>query len=230
MIDLRGVTKTYQGRAERQDRTCPIHALQDVDLTIAPGEFVAIMGPSGSGKSTLLSLMGLLSRPTSGSIWLAGQDVTAWEERQWTAERAERIGFVFQFPSLVNTLNVRDNILLPKLLRGRVTKGDRLRADELLQQVGLSNRGHDRSFHLSGGEQRRVAMARALIGDPALVLADEPTGALDEATAAEMMQLFCRLQEAGKTVVMVTHDRAMTRYANRTVKIQSGVIQACSVN
>ncbi|KEO82709.1 ABC transporter ATP-binding protein [Tumebacillus flagellatus] len=239
MIELLGVTKTYQGpwnggsRERVRGRDVPdylerkrqIHALAGIDLRIEQGEFVAIMGPSGSGKSTLLSVIGLLSQPTEGAVFIDGRDMTQLRERERTRLRARRIGFVFQFPSLVNTLNVRENVLLPILLRGSVTKSDRMRADALLARVGLTDRGEDRSFTLSGGEQRRVALARALMGDPPLLLADEPTGALDEETAEEMMGLFSRLQAEGKTVVMVTHDRSLTRYANRTVKIQSGVIE-----
>ncbi|WP_347338339.1 ABC transporter ATP-binding protein [Tumebacillus amylolyticus] len=229
------MTKSYQGplgdaKVPYSERKRQIQALAGIDLRIERGDFVAIMGPSGSGKSTLLSIVGLLSQPSEGAVFFDGQDVTQLRERERTQLRAERVGFVFQFPSLVNTLNVRENVLLPKMLRGRITKSDRTRADSLLAQVGLADRGEDRSYTLSGGEQRRVALARALIGDPPLVLADEPTGALDETTAEEMMGLFSRLQTAGKTVVMVTHDRSLTRFANRTVKIQSGVIDRCSTN
>ncbi|PWK15775.1 ABC transporter ATP-binding protein [Tumebacillus permanentifrigoris] len=232
MIDLCGVTKTYDGPGlqENRDRKQKIHALGGIDLHIPRGEFVAIMGPSGSGKSTLLSILGLLSQPTAGTMVLDGLDVTGLRERERTRLRAEQIGFVFQFPSLVNTLNVRENVLLPKMLTGSVTKSDRARADSLLADMGLAGREEERSFKLSGGEQRRVALARALISDPAVVLADEPTGALDEATAGELMGLLGRLHAAGKTVVMVTHDRAMAQYATRTVKIKSGVIGSCSMD
>ena len=232
MIDLRGVTKTYDGPSlqENRDRKQKIHALGGIDLHIPRGEFVAIMGPSGSGKSTLLSILGLLSQPTEGTMVLDGLDVTGLRERERTRLRAEQIGFVFQFPSLVNTLNVRENVLLPKMLTKSVTKSDRARADSLLADMGLAGREEERSFKLSGGEQRRVALARALISDPAVVLADEPTGALDEETAGEMMGLLGRLHVAGKTVVMVTHDRAMAQYATRTVKIKSGVIGSCSMD
>jgi ABC-type lipoprotein export system ATPase subunit len=227
MIELIGVTKTYEGpslQQENRERKQKIHALGGIDLHIPRGEFLAIMGPSGSGKSTLLSILGLLSQPTTGAVLLDGVDVTGLRERERTRLRAEQIGFVFQFPSLVNTLNVRENVLLPILLTGRVTQSDRARADALLSEVGLAERGEERSYKLSGGEQRRVALARALISDPAVVLADEPTGALDEATAQEMMGLLGRLHRAGKTVVMVTHDRAMAQHATSAVKIQSGVI------
>ncbi|MGZ4123742.1 MAG: ABC transporter ATP-binding protein, partial [Tumebacillaceae bacterium] len=179
----------------------------------------------GSGKSTLLSIIGLLSKPTKGLVRIGEQETSTLSERERTRLRSQAIGFVFQFPSLVNTLNVRENVLLPKMLVESVTRADERRADALLEQVGLSGRGDDRSYHLSGGQQRRVALARALMNDPLLLLADEPTGALDAGIATEMMELLHSINHAGKTVVMVTHDSQMAGYAHRLVTICDGVMK-----
>ena len=219
MIRLTAVKKSYKSPHGI------VQALQSTDLEIAQGEFLAIMGPSGSGKSTLLSLIGLLAQPTKGSIELEGRETSRMSDRERTQLRSEKIGFVFQFPSLVNTLDVRENVLLPKMLRGPVTAADRRHADELLAGVGLIGRGDDRSYQLSGGEQRRVALARALMNDPALLLADEPTGALDEGTAEEIVDLLAKINQAGKTVVMVTHDRAVAKRAHRVLTIRDGVME-----
>jgi ABC-type lipoprotein export system ATPase subunit len=218
MLQLSGVKKTYKAPHGL------VRALKGVDLTVSDGEFVAIMGPSGSGKSTLLSMLGLLSAPTKGLILINGKETSAMSDRERTRMRSEAIGFVFQFPSLVNTLNVRENVMLPKMLVGSVSAKDTRRADDLLEQVGLKGRGDDRSYQLSGGEQRRVAVARALMNDPVLLLADEPTGALDLETGISIMELFREINERGKTVVMVTHDQELSRYAHRVIKISDGVI------
>lgn len=218
MLKLAGVKKTYKSPQGF------VRALRGVDLEIKDGDFLAVMGPSGSGKSTLLSIIGLLSAPTKGSVVIGGRETSGLRERERTKLRSEEIGFVFQFPSLVSTLNVRENVVLPKMLAGVVTAADHSRADELLELVGLGKRGEDRSYVLSGGEQRRVALARALMNDPRLLLADEPTGALDDETAAEMMDMLHTANTAGKTVVMVTHDKAMARRAHRLVQIRDGVM------
>ncbi|ARU63294.1 hypothetical protein CBW65_21640 [Tumebacillus avium] len=218
MLKLTGVKKTYKSTQGF------VRALRGVDLEIRDGDFLAVMGPSGSGKSTLLSIIGLLSAPTKGSVMIGGRETSGLRERERTKLRSEEIGFVFQFPSLVSTLNVRENVVLPKMLAGAVSDADHLRADELLELVGLGKRGEDRSYVLSGGEQRRVALARALMNDPRLLLADEPTGALDDETAAEMIDLLHTANTAGKTVVMVTHDKAMARRAHRLVQIRDGVM------
>jgi ABC-type lipoprotein export system ATPase subunit len=223
MVKLTGVRKSYKTAHGI------VHAVKQADLSVAPGEFVAVMGPSGSGKSTLLSIIGLLSKPTKGSVRIGSQETSELNERERTRLRSQAIGFVFQFPSLVNTLNVRENVMLPKMLVGSVNRADERRADELLEQVGLSGRGDDRSYQLSGGQQRRVALARALMNDPLLVLADEPTGALDAGTATEMMELLHSINNAGKTVVMVTHDSQMAGYAHRLVTICDGVMKDESI-
>ncbi|MGZ4134578.1 MAG: ABC transporter ATP-binding protein [Tumebacillaceae bacterium] len=219
MVTLTDVRKSYKAPHGI------VHAVRGVDLTIERGEFVAVMGPPGSGKSTLLSIIGLLSKPTKGLVRIGEQETSTLSERERTRLRSQAIGFVFQFPSLVNTLNVRENVLLPKMLVESVTRADERRADALLEQVGLSGRGDDRSFQLSGGQQRRVALARALMNDPLLLLADEPTGALDAGIATEMMELLHSINHAGKTVVMVTHDSQMAGYAHRLVTICDGVMK-----
>lgn len=218
MLQLTGVKKAYRSPSGL------VRALDGIDLTIEQGEFAAIMGPSGSGKSTLLSIIGLLSAPTTGSVLFDRRETSQMSERERAKLRSQAIGFVFQFPSLVNTLDVRENVMLPKMLVGSVNTVDLKRADQLLEQVGLAGRGKDRSFQLSGGEQRRVALARALMNDPLLLLADEPTGALDHETAVEIMELFCTINAAGKTLVMVTHDQELSHYAHRLLKIRNGVM------
>jgi ABC-type lipoprotein export system ATPase subunit len=218
MIQMESVEKIYRGPAGL------VRVLRCIDLKIARGEFVAVMGPSGSGKSTLLSLLGLLSEPTKGRIALDGEQTVGLSERARTRIRAERIGFVFQFPSLVSTLDVRENVLLPLTLTGRTDAKYRRRADDLLAGVGLMGRGADRTYQLSGGEQRKVALARALLLDPPLVLADEPTGALDCDSAQEMMNLLRCLSDRGRTVVMVTHDRELAGQADRVLMLRDGVM------
>ncbi|HEU4963789.1 MAG TPA: ABC transporter ATP-binding protein [Bacilli bacterium] len=218
IITLADVKKSYATPKGKKK------VLQGIDLAIDRGEFVAVMGPSGSGKSTLLSIIGLLAAPTKGSVIVAGQETSHLNERQRTRLRSESIGFVFQFPSLVNTLNVRENVMLPKMLVGNVGQADRRYADDLLERVGLTGRGGDRSFQLSGGEQRRVALARALMNRPQLLLADEPTGALDDATAVEMIELMKQFHAEGTTLVMVTHDKQMAARADRLLQIRDGVM------
>lgn len=202
-----------------------VHALDKINIFIPRGEFVTIMGPSGSGKSTLLSIIGLLNNPSRGRLEIEGQDAVSLSERQRTRLRAEKFGFVFQFPSLVNTLTIRENVLLPKLLTGKAAASDWERADFLLEQVGLLDKSHRRSHELSGGEQRRTALARALINDPDVVLADEPTGALDRETAQRILDLFLEFNKDGKTILIVTHDPEIATYGDRTIQIHRGRIQ-----
>lgn len=218
MITMQEVTKSYRGPGGL------VRVLKGVDLRIEAGEFVAVMGPSGCGKSTLLSLIGLLSAPTKGSIVIDGAETAGLREKERTRLRAEKAGFVFQFPSLVSTLDVRENVLLPLILTGRTEEGHRRRADALLEAVGLGGRGKERTYQLSGGEQRRVALARALLLDPPLLLADEPTGALDHQSAHEMLQLLQEANGRGRTVVMVTHDRDLARQAHRVLMLRDGVM------
>ncbi|MFC4767887.1 ABC transporter ATP-binding protein [Effusibacillus consociatus] len=219
MIRLRQVTKSFSAKQGN------VTALENINLSIEPGEFVTIMGPSGSGKSTLLSLIGLLSSPSEGELILEGLNASQLSDRQKTDFRGQKFGFVFQFPSLVNTLNTRENVLLPKMLSGKLTEEDWNRADELLEQAGLAEKRYSRSYELSGGEQRRIALARALINDPDVILADEPTGGLDKSMGRRIMEIFREIHRQGKTVLVVTHDEEMAAYGDRLIKLNKGRIE-----
>jgi putative ABC transport system ATP-binding protein len=193
-----------------------------VDLRVAAGETVAIMGPSGCGKSTLLYLLGGLDRPTSGEVWLAGQNLTPMSERGLARLRRERIGFVFQAFHLMDELTAVENVELPALLDGRAPRTARRRATGLLERVGLADRAKFLPAQLSGGQRQRVAIARALVADPELVLADEPTGNLDSAATAEVLRLFGQLHAAGQTLVIVTHDPQVAATADRMISMRDG--------
>ena len=200
-----------------------VDALRGVNLTIAPGEFVALVGPSGSGKSTVLNLIGGLDRPTEGKIWVDGVELTAQDERGLTAHRRHRVGFVFQSFNLLPRLTALENVALP-LMFGRVPGRERLtRARSLLEQVGLADRLNHRPTQLSGGEQQRVAIARSLVAEPALLLADEPTGNLDTTTGGDIMTLLNALNvERGLTLLVVTHDPEVAAFADRIVRLRDG--------
>ena len=199
-----------------------VHAVDGVDLTVAPGETVAIMGPSGCGKSTLLYLLGGLDRPTAGEIWLDGQDITRMSERALARLRREAVGFVFQAFHLMDELTAVENVELPALLAGRSPRTARKRAEELLERVGLANRARFLPTALSGGQRQRVAVARALVADPLVVLADEPTGNLDSASTRDVLQLFDYLHRAGQTLVIVTHDVQVAATADRMISMSDG--------
>ena len=221
MIRLHNVTKNYGHGAT------PVHALREVDLSIGTGEFVAIMGPSGSGKSTLLNLLSALDKPTSGSIELAGQDIGKMDDDAVTLFRRTRIGLIFQFFNLLPTLTAVENVMLPVLLARRATDADRQHARELLEQVGLGHRLDHKPGALSGGEMQRVAIARAFVGQPPIILADEPTGNLDSTSGGEVLRLLRRqAEEKGTTVVMVTHDGQAARVGSRLIVIRDGRIEA----
>jgi putative ABC transport system ATP-binding protein len=217
LIETDGLTRTYRlGTTE-------VQALRSVSVQVAPGEFVALMGPSGSGKSTMMHLLGCLDTPTAGRYLLEGRDVSRLSVNERAQVRNRRIGFVFQTFNLLPRLSALDNVILPLLYRGRVADAKR-RADEALQRVGLEPRAHHRPMELSGGERQRVAIARALITDPALILADEPTGNLDSQTGKEIMQLLIDLSAAGRTIIIVTHDANVAAYAQRVVHLRDGQI------
>jgi len=201
-----------------------LHVLKGVNLRIEQGEFTAIMGTSGSGKSTLMNLMGCLDVPTSGRFLLAGRDVTQLDDDELSELRNEHIGFVFQSFYLLPYATVLENVLVPTLYREKKKDHVRERAVELLKLVGLEERMKFRPTQLSGGEQQRVAICRALINDPELLLADEPTGQLDSRTAEEIMGVLTRTNERGKTVVVITHDADIAAYARRIIHIRDGVI------
>jgi ABC-type lipoprotein export system ATPase subunit len=200
-----------------------VRAVGGVDLQVMRGETVAITGPSGCGKSTLLYLLGGLDRPTGGEIWLDGQDLGRLSERGLARLRREAIGFVFQAFHLMDELTAVENVELPALLAGRSPREARRRAEELLEQVGLAGRAKFLPTQLSGGQRQRVAVARALVADPVVVLADEPTGNLDSAATADVLRLFDHLHAAGQTLVIVTHDPRVAATADRTISMRDGV-------
>lgn len=223
MIELQAVTKQFQ-----RGSAPPVAALRGVDMSLARGELVAIRGASGSGKSTLLNILGCLEAPTTGSFRLDGQDVAAAGDRRQSRLRARAIGFVFQAFHLLPRTTALENVEMPALYwPGARSRADiRRRACAALEQVGLGHRLRHYPHELSGGEQQRVAVARAVINDPALILADEPTGNLDAASGAEVMRLLLALHAEGRTVVLVTHDEAVAALAPRQVMLRDGRIAA----
>jgi putative ABC transport system ATP-binding protein len=216
MVEVRDVAKRYEGK-----RT--VHALRGVSFRVERGEMVATMGPSGSGKSTLLNILGGLDRPSEGSVIIDGTDLSALHDNALTRLRREKIGFVFQFFNLLPTLTARENIALPLHLAGVPRKEAASRAGELLEVVGLADRHDHLPDELSGGEQQRVAMARALVLRPPLILADEPTGNLDSQNGREILSLFRKLQaQFGTTVIMVTHDPVAAAACGRILSMKDG--------
>jgi len=223
-IQIENVSKVYRvGEVET-------HALNDVSLSIADGEFTALVGPSGSGKTTLLQLIGCLDRPDRGVVKIKGQDVTRFKANQRADLRREKIGFIFQFFALVPVLNAYENVELPLLLSNRNAKERRERVMELLEAVGLSNRARHRPNQMSGGEQQRVAIARALAPRPVMVLADEPTANLDTDNGKQVMEIMQRLNEkTGTAFVFATHDPRVVAFARRVVKLRDGRIDSNGV-
>lgn len=225
IIVARGVEKTYETGA------LEVHALRGVDLTVAVGEMVAIMGPSGCGKTTLLNTLSGLDDLSRGEVLIEGAPLHTMSDRERTRYRAERMGFVFQFFNLLPVLTTEENIELPLLVAGARTAEARRKAAAALELVGLKEEARKRPAELSGGQQQRVSVARALVNEPALVWADEPTGSLDSETSAEMMDLLCRLnRDKGQTFVLVTHDQAVAARADRIIHMRSGLIESDAVN
>ena len=217
MIKLTGINKIY--------RTNEIEtlALENVNLDVAKGEFVSIMGPSGCGKSTLLNIMGLLDAPSSGKIEINGTSVESMKDKELAAFRNKTLGFVFQSCHLINSLNVIDNVELPLLYRKMAAKERTRLAKEVLDRVGLSHRMRHMPTQLSGGQCQRVAIARAIVGNPEIILADEPTGNLDSKMGAEVMELLHKLnKEDGRTIVMVTHNEEQAKQTSRTIRFFDG--------
>jgi putative ABC transport system ATP-binding protein len=218
IVSLRDVCRDYPLGAER------VHALRGVSMDVAAGDYVAIVGPSGCGKSTLLNLVGVIDQPTSGTVEIAGKRVDAMSDREATSFRLRNIGFVFQRFYLMPILSAVENVSLP-MAEARVRAAERReRASRLLAYVGLGNRERHRPSELSGGEQQRVAIARALANEPALLLADEPTGELDARTGAEIIALFQRLNADGTTIVVVTHDETLADAARRKIHMRDGLV------
>ncbi len=218
LIELENITKTYHvGEVD-------VHALRGVSLTIQPGEYVSIVGASGSGKSTLMNLIGLLDRPTSGVYRLRGQEVSKLGKRRLADLRNREIGFVFQRFNLLARANALRQVELPLFYAGITGRESRLRAQEALERVGLGDRIHHRPDQLSGGQQQRVAIARALVNRPSLLLADEPTGALDTKTGDEVMALFDELHAQGLTLIVVTHEWHIARRAQRLITVSDGQV------
>jgi putative ABC transport system ATP-binding protein len=218
MIKMDNITKVYKmGEVS-------LEALKEVCLTIERGEFISIMGPSGSGKSTLLNIIGCLDTPTGGSYLLEEKNVAGLNLDELSAVRNRKIGFVFQNFNLLPYATTYENVELPMLFNGKPGKKRRQRVYELLGMVGLVDWQHHRPSELSGGQQQRVAIARALANDPSMILADEPTGNLDSKTSEEIMDLFVKLQQQGRTILMVTHDTRIAAYSQRTINLLDGRI------
>jgi putative ABC transport system ATP-binding protein len=219
------VTKVTNATRDFKIGEVETHALRGVNLSIENGEFTALVGPSGSGKTTLLQLIGLLDQPTSGQIFINGEDVTRLNRNQRADLRKGTIGFIFQFFALIPTLTAYENVEMPLLLNGTKPAERKARVNEMLEAVGLSDRAHHRPDQLSGGQQQRVAVARALAINPKVILADEPTANLDTENGKQVMDIMQRLnKETGVTFVFATHDPRVISYANRVVTLQDGLI------
>ncbi len=224
VIDITEVTKVYQMGKET------VHALRGVSLHINKNEYVALMGPSGSGKSTLMNMLGCLDTPTSGGYWLNGQNVSTLIDDELAAIRNKEIGFVFQTFNLIPRLSSLENVALPLVYAG-MKKSDRLdKAYEVLSSVGLGDRVGHKPNELSGGQRQRVAVARALVNDPSIILADEPTGNLDSKTSIEIMGLFEQIHNQGNTVILVTHEPDIAEYAHRLIRLKDGKLETDTLN
>ncbi len=218
VLRIRDLRKTYmQGKI-------PVHALDGVSLDVRKGEFISIVGPSGSGKSTLLSMIGLLDRPTDGSVFIDDVEITKAKESEAPRIRREKIGFVFQHFNLLSTLTAMENVDIAMRFTGTSKNKRKLRAFELLTMVGLGDRVKHKPSELSGGQQQRVAIARALANEPAILLADEPTGAVDTKTREVIVDLLKRLSEKGQTIIVVTHDMDVARQTDRIITMRDGMI------
>jgi putative ABC transport system ATP-binding protein len=221
-LEVKAVRKTYESEG------VPVRALRGVDLTMPSGEFLAIMGPSGSGKSTLLNLVAGLDVPTDGEIVVAGESLAGKDENDLARMRRRHIGIVFQFFNLLEGMSVLENVTLPAIIAGMPRKRAETRARDLLDLLGLADKARNAPGVLSGGQRQRLAIARALANEPTLLLADEPTGALDSAGGLEILELFRRLHHGGQAILMVTHDRQVADAAHRIVHMRDGRIESDS--
>jgi putative ABC transport system ATP-binding protein len=219
IIRLEGVQKRYILGGEAD-----VLALRGIDLEVTAGSYVAVMGPSGSGKSTLLNLLGCLDRPSTGRYFLGGEDVSRMSDDALSEARGRRIGFIFQSYNLIAQLTVIENIQIPLLYQGKDLRANRELCVKLAELVGLGDRLHHRPNQLSGGQQQRVAIARSLVNDPLMILADEPTGNLDSRTGQEVLELIGRLNDVGKTIILVTHDDRVASRAHRIIHMKDGLI------
>jgi len=219
ILITKSLSKTYHPNG------AAVRALREVDLALAPGEFVTVMGPSGCGKSTLLHLSGGLDRPTSGEVYLNGARVDTLSEAGWAVLRRRQVGFVFQFFNLIGNLTVADNVELPALLAGASSNEARRRRQALLADLSITDKADIVPSQLSGGEQQRVALARALINQPAVLLADEPTGNLDSQSSAEVLALLQRMNVQGQAILLVTHDARVASVANRVIYMRDGQVK-----
>ena len=222
LIDLKNVSKSYRNGDQE------LQVLKDVHLEVEEGEFVAIMGPSGSGKSTLMNIIGMLDRPTSGEYYLEGEEVAKLSEKKLAKVRNQQIGFVFQQFFLLSKLNALQNVELPLIYAGVSQSKRKALAEQYLKKVELEPRMHHLPSELSGGQKQRVAIARALVNHPSIILADEPTGALDTKTGEQIMELLTELNREGKTIIMVTHEPEIAAFAKRQIVIRDGVISSDS--
>ncbi len=222
VAELRSIRKTYY----KADGTVLVEALVGVDLRIDPGEYVAVMGTSGSGKSTLMNILGCLDRATAGSYRLDGRDVSAMDDDELSRVRREKIGFVFQAFNLISELTSVENVEVPLFYQGVPRAQRSERALARIAQVGLADRGHHRPSELSGGQQQRVAVARALVNDPAIIMADEPTGNLDSKTGLAILELLSDLHQRGMTIIVVTHDERVADRCDRIIQLSDGFIES----
>jgi putative ABC transport system ATP-binding protein len=202
-----------------------VHALRGITFEIPPGDYVAVMGPSGSGKSTLLNLLGCLDRPTDGTLILGESNVALLNDNELSDIRAQRVGFVFQSYNLIQQLNVVENIQVPLYYQGKLGREEKQRSRELADMVGLGDRLKHRPSQLSGGQQQRVAIARSMVNNPYYILADEPTGNLDSVTSNEILDLFDKLHEQGRTIILVTHENDVSERTNRIIRLMDGEIE-----
>lgn len=224
VIEIRDIIRDFQLGQET------VHVLKGIDLDIATGDYVAIMGPSGSGKSTLMNLLGCLDTPTAGSYILNGKDVSQMSDDDLADIRNTEIGFVFQTFNLLPRTTALDNVALPMVYAGASKAERKLRAEQVLTDVGLADRMDHKPNQLSGGQRQRVAVGRALVNKPSIILADEPTGNLDSKTGYEIMNLFDEIHKAGNTVIMVTHEEDIAAHAKRVIRLRDGVIESDTRN